>query len=319
MTLVPRINQLYHDLTQDEFDSAHRYRHAVERRFWYDVRRLLDETGESEARGRVLVDLACGTGFVTQILEEVARYQDRLVVLDLSGAALASTLRKCTSKRVVPVAADAATLPLNSGSVDLLALNAALHHMPDPPGVLREVDRVLKPGGYFALGFEPNSRHFSSIMGRFSRGLDRLAWYSSPRQNWRRLRGRLGLPSAEAQRLQRTNRVTQAINDVLLREQVITRPLSREAIFDHVDPHARGAGQHAGFDAFELIRNEFPGYDVRLLMFCDYLGEAARRLRPLRDLADATLRVVLPARGSLFSCVLRKPASYPPVKGGRNI
>lgn len=317
MTLVRRINQLYHDLTQDEFDSAHRHRHAVERRFWWDVRQLLNETGEPESPGRLLVDLACGTGFVTQILEQVSRPQDRLVVLDLSRAALASTIRKCTSKRIVPVAADAAALPLDSGSVDLLALNAALHHMPDPSGVLREVDRVLKPGGYFALGFEPNSRHFSSVMGTFSRGLDRLAWYSSPRQNVRRLRCRLGLSSAEAQRLQRTNHVTQAINDVLLREQVITRPLSCEAMFDHLDPHARGTRRHAGFDAFELIRNRFPGYDVRLLMSCDYLGEAARRLRPLRDLADATLRIILPTRGSLFSCVVRKPALDRTVKGGR--
>jgi hypothetical protein len=76
--LVRRINQLYHDLTQDVFDHAHRYRHRVEREFWQDVRLLLNNACNSDSTGRTVVDLACGTGFVTHILAGALRPRDRL-------------------------------------------------------------------------------------------------------------------------------------------------------------------------------------------------------------------------------------------------
>jgi SAM-dependent methyltransferase len=306
--LVRRINQLYHDLTQDVFDHAHRYRHRVEREFWQDVRLLLNNACNSDSTGRTVVDLACGTGFVTQILAEALRPRDRLIAVDISTAALATTARKCASSRLELTVADGAALPLPGESVDLFAINAALHHMPDPPAVLGEVHRVLKPGGWFAMGFEPNQKHFSSPMGRISRGTDRLAWYASPRQNLRRLRGRLGLADSNSLQLRNDDRVSATINDILLREQAIAEPLATTAILDCVDPHARGADEHAGFNAVELIGKPFVGYEVNRLVSCDYLGEAARRFRTLRALADAGLRTVLPAHGSLFSCILRKPA-----------
>ena len=40
-------------------------------------------------------------------------------------------------------------------------MNAALHHIPAPENVLREIDRVLKPGGRFCLGHEPNAAFFN--------------------------------------------------------------------------------------------------------------------------------------------------------------
>jgi len=37
--LIGRVNQLYHNLTQDSFDDEHRHRHRVERPFWQNVAR----------------------------------------------------------------------------------------------------------------------------------------------------------------------------------------------------------------------------------------------------------------------------------------
>lgn len=314
-SLVRRINQLYHDLTQDVFDVDHQYRHRVERNFWRHVidRCLtLPEHRESGPAARTVVDLACGTGFEASLLAKSMRAQDRLIAVDISAPALASTARKCAPAAPALMVGDGSALPLAGETADLFAINAALHHMPDPAAVLAEVDRVLKPGGWFALGFEPNSRHFGSSLSTVARGVDRLAWYASPRQNLRRLRGRLGparaLYSADANDI----RVAAVINRALQDDALVDEPLSVREILDLVDPHARGADAHAGFDAPALIRSCFPAYRTVRLFSSDFLGESMRRFRMLRATADAALRLCRPAQGSLFSCLLRKPV------GGEN-
>lgn len=307
--LVRRVNRLYHDLTQDVFDADHRYRHRVERGFWsYVVEHCLPIAGRgnSVAAARTVVDLACGTGFEASLLCKAMRPHDRLVAVDISASALASTARKCASPALSLTVGDGSALPLTGESIDLFAINAALHHMPDPPAVLAEVDRVLKPGGWFALGFEPNARHFASSVSTLARGVDRLAWYASPRQNLRRARSRLGLAGA-ASADENDVRVANLINQALVREALVNAPLSVGRILDLVDPHARGADEHAGFDAAALIGASFAAYEVVRLNSSDFLGESIRRLGWVRATVDAALRLCRPAHGSLFSCLLRKP------------
>ncbi len=317
-TVVRRVNQLYHDLTQHTFDADHRARHAVERVFWNTVAQSFVTQTTPSGRGRIVVDLACGTGFVTQILARTLRSSDRLIAMDISTAALRTTTGKCldsespSTATLTAMASDGGSIPLADDSVDLFAINAALHHMPEPETVLREINRVLRPGGLFALGFEPNLRHFASAMGRVSHGFDRLAWYASPRQNLRRLRKWIGLtPKAERNPALEADRIAAVISDSLAQAHCLQETLDGDAMLDLVDPHARGA-QHAGFDALAVIHEFFPTYEPLQLFTSDYLGEAPRQVRPLRTLADAGLRAWLPAHGSLFSWVLRKPS----LKGG---
>lgn len=314
--LVRAVNAFYHELTQGVFDREHRYRHRIERGFWHRVAELLpsgqrDADSHAQPRGRVIVDLACGTGFVSEILCRHLVSTDRLIAIDLSPAALASTHRKCTradmSGSLLRFSGDSGRLPLADASVDLLAINAALHHMPEIDAVLAEVDRVLQPGGWFALGFEPNLHHFESrgVCG-LARNLDRLTWYASPRENLRRVSEWLRR-SNNAARLGATEYITNAINHRLRGQQGCGIALTTGDLLDLVDPHARGAEKCAGFDPRQLIDRHFAGYRVHTLFTCDYLGESVRRFKPLRDLADALYRRLLPDHGSLFSWILRKP------------
>lgn len=325
--LVRRVNQLYHELTQDSFDADHRRRHRVERPFWEAVARLIPPRTERNAgRGWMVVDLACGTGFVAATLGPRLRSGDRLIAIDLSPAALGSTAGKWSAvvsgarpgPRLERLTADGSALPLPTGSVDLLALNAALHHMPAPEAVIREVDRVLRPGGWFALGFEPNAAHFASrpIAG-LARSVDRLAWYASLRENRRRLRTWLGYGTANGMTGGDGCAVIDRINRELLGCGLVPGRLSSSEILDLVDPHARGAGRAGGFDAPGLLRRLLPGYQVRRFFSCDYLGEAGRSVAAVRGLVDAVFRAALPGHGSLFSWIVRKPLTDAErVKGG---
>jgi SAM-dependent methyltransferase len=47
----------------------------------------------------------------------------------------------------VDIVADATNIPIRDGSVDLIINLALLEHIPNPTAVIREIERLLKPGG----------------------------------------------------------------------------------------------------------------------------------------------------------------------------
>ena len=48
----------------------------------------------------------------------------------------------------VDIVADAATLPFKDNSVDMLISESTIEHTPNPEQVIREICRVVKPGGF---------------------------------------------------------------------------------------------------------------------------------------------------------------------------
>jgi ubiquinone/menaquinone biosynthesis C-methylase UbiE len=91
-------------------------------------------------------DLSCGTG---NYALELARRGWQVVGIDRSMPMLRVAARKARSVSRVSalVQADAAALPVRDGSLDLVTLILGLEFMADPSTALREVRRVLRPGG----------------------------------------------------------------------------------------------------------------------------------------------------------------------------
>lgn len=56
-------------------------------------------------------------------------------------------------------------IPYPDGTFDVVFADNVLEHLADPETVLREVRRVLKPGGLF-LGKTPNKRHYMALIAR---------------------------------------------------------------------------------------------------------------------------------------------------------
>ena len=61
---------------------------------------------------------------------------------------------------VIFACCDAPHLPFADGTFDFVSTFAALHHFADPVSVLREVVRVVKPGGFVAIMCEPTGHEF---------------------------------------------------------------------------------------------------------------------------------------------------------------
>ena len=93
--------------------------------------------------GSVVLDVACGTGDLSRI---AAHQGMRVVGLDLSFGML-----RAAPAGPVLVEADALRLPIADGGADGLTCGFALRNVTDLAAALREMARVLRPGGRLAL------------------------------------------------------------------------------------------------------------------------------------------------------------------------
>jgi ubiquinone/menaquinone biosynthesis C-methylase UbiE len=95
-----------------------------------------------------LLDIACGTGN-QQIANRNVAPNVRFVGLDGSLGMLRQARRKMPE--IAWVHGDSAALPFTSGSFDFVSCQYAFHHFRDKAGMLRDVFRVMRHGGRFAL------------------------------------------------------------------------------------------------------------------------------------------------------------------------
>ena len=98
----------------------------------------------------VCVDLACGTGDLCGLLAQ--RYADADITgIDLTPAMLDIARRRFDQENISFRRGDMAALELDDASVDVVTGGYALRNAPEPAAAVREVARVLKPGGTAAF------------------------------------------------------------------------------------------------------------------------------------------------------------------------
>ncbi len=101
--------------------------------------------------GQRLLDLGCGTGWAVRTIASEA---PRVFAcgMDISGAMLREA-RKASAGcgKVAFVQADSEHLPCKDACLETVICSSSFHHYPSPVASLREIRRVLKPGGSLLL------------------------------------------------------------------------------------------------------------------------------------------------------------------------
>lgn len=100
--------------------------------------------------GETLLDLGCGAGLDLFLYAQRIGPTGRLFGLDLSEEMLGKARQNLETlgvRNVVWLHAAADAIPLPDHSVDLVTANGIFNLSPDKEAVMREVARVLKPGG----------------------------------------------------------------------------------------------------------------------------------------------------------------------------
>lgn len=143
------------------------------------------------------LDVGAGEGSVTRRLLACGA---RVTAIDVSRSQLTQLEQKCAAfgdRLIVQHGAVEDVLPQLRGPYDAIVASAALHHIVDYLGVIREAIRRLEPHGQF-LSFQDPLRYDS--IGRLTRAFDELSylpWRVCQGDLWgglqRRLRRRRGL------------------------------------------------------------------------------------------------------------------------------
>ncbi|MFF8973492.1 class I SAM-dependent methyltransferase [Streptomyces sp. NPDC014995] len=107
--------------------------------------------------GDRVLDAGCGTGRALTPLRAAVGPSGVVVGADLTPAMLAAAVRAGRHRDGRLVLADVAALPLRSGSLDAVFGAGLVSHLPRPAENLRELARVVRPGGTLAL-FHPIGR-----------------------------------------------------------------------------------------------------------------------------------------------------------------
>jgi ubiquinone/menaquinone biosynthesis C-methylase UbiE len=121
--------------------------------------------------GERILEIGPGTGYYSL---EVARLLEggRLDVFDIQQEMLDHVMRQAEERQIStiePTLGDARSLPYEDGSFDAAFLVTVLGEIPDQDATLRELRRVLRPGGRLVVGEmfgDPHMVRLGSLQAR---------------------------------------------------------------------------------------------------------------------------------------------------------
>jgi protein-L-isoaspartate O-methyltransferase len=105
--------------------------------------------------GERVLEVGPGTGYYTLEMAGWVKPDGEVDILDLQQEMLDHTMRRAGEAglaNVTPTQSDATAMPYEEGTYDAAFLITVLGEIPDQEAALRELARVLKPGGRLVVG-----------------------------------------------------------------------------------------------------------------------------------------------------------------------
>ena len=116
--------------------------------FSEEVREKAYELAEIE-EDKIAADIGAGTGFIT---EGLLKRGVRVIVVDQSQEMLDQIRKNFDDPdKLTYKIGDAESLPIEDNEVDHVFANMLLHHVEEPKNAIKEMTRILRPGGKLVI------------------------------------------------------------------------------------------------------------------------------------------------------------------------
>ncbi|HEX2160815.1 MAG TPA: class I SAM-dependent methyltransferase [Thermoleophilaceae bacterium] len=172
---IHEVNVRYHDLAAEHYDAKWGIDYGAlgQGQVTGKLAKSLGGTLGHYGRG---LEIGAGTGYFGINLA-LAGVIDDYTASDISPGMLGVLANTAATLGVdaETVCTEAAGLPFDDESFDIVFGHAILHHLPDLDGAFREFLRVLRPGGVIAFCGEPS--HYGDRIAELPK---RAAWRLSP-------------------------------------------------------------------------------------------------------------------------------------------
>jgi ubiquinone/menaquinone biosynthesis C-methylase UbiE len=152
-------NRYVHDRIADKYDQKHAeiYNPLEQARLERVLGEIIDNTGYQQPH---ILDVGAGTG---NISVKLIQRNCWVTALDVSLASLEVLKEKIgPDHRLETVLLDGQQLPFPDSVFDVVTCYSVLHHIPDYLGALREMIRLLRPGGLIYIDHEANPAAWES-------------------------------------------------------------------------------------------------------------------------------------------------------------
>jgi len=146
-------------MTSDQDSELFSYEPFTRHPFYIEINRTLVQQAlnylpaASQGQPIHIVDLACGTGMISELaVQEVARLKRpaQIIALDSSADALQRAAERLAGAPVTFLQSDLTNLTETIKHADLIFFCNAIHLIPEKPALLTRLFRLLSPGGVLA-------------------------------------------------------------------------------------------------------------------------------------------------------------------------
>lgn len=148
-----RVVRLLYDLGASSYDQVKRFNYSDE--FSFLAKPLFDRLQRTAGTRARVLDVATGTGRLPMALIDVPHFRGEIVALDISARMLREAAYKVealdVADRIRLIHHPAVPLPFADETFDAVTMLEALEFLPDRETALREMARVLRPGGWMLV------------------------------------------------------------------------------------------------------------------------------------------------------------------------
>ena len=121
-------------------------------------------------KGSTVLDLGCGTGYLTKVLSERVGPEGKVVAVDPDGERLKIAREKYSASNIEYIQADDKTFP--PGQYDVIFSNIVIHWIHDKEALFKHVYESLQPGGHFVFTTYDGTPTFPPIVTKLFSMID---------------------------------------------------------------------------------------------------------------------------------------------------